>query len=535
MSADRVRCSQTTSEPFKSDREAHRDRVYPRSIASPSHRAPTPTRIELPSAVDLAVRMASVPPSVRALVSRLPGPITVCASIPADVALIPIAARQLLKLFTTSDRFELGDLEIGAAETKVELSAFGRTHVITESALGSELDALMRNALLALCSSAELVGIVERFSAQSARLEALHMLTTLMLQSSDLDRALYVMLSGITSGHGLGMNRAALFLHDESARQYIGSKAIGPHDAEEAHRIWEAIEVEGKTMEHLVDDYASENLDGRFQHFVETLTLVRTDQVDDEIAMAEAATGPVCFTRRAAKNPSLAALGVKDEYVVLVIQLRGTILGLLVCDNVYGRDPISHDKLEALASFIGQSALVWQNLSLLRRVETLARHDGLTGLLNRRALEARMGEERARAARTDRPLSVLVIDVDHFKRVNDVLGHAAGDDALRAIGLLLQSSLRAGDHAGRFGGDEFVVLLPEATEAEAAIVALRIGQTAARANVSLSIGGATWPSSVETLDELLPSADASLYEAKRGGRARGRLANGLAIGPFIDE
>ena len=512
--------------------EANTDRDYPRLITSPQNLEPASRRIQLPSAVDLAVRMASVPSSVRALVSRLPRPVIARVTITDELSRIPLAVRQLLKLVTTSDHFELGHLELGAAETRVELEASGRSHVIAGEGLVVELDELVRDALLKLFSPADLVSVAEGFATQSARLEALHALTTLMLQSSDLDRALYVMLSGITSGHGLGMNRAALFLRDEENRRYVGSKAIGPHDEEEAHRIWEAIEVEGKTMEHLVDDYTSSNLDGRFQHFVETLSLVETDQLDDEIVLARASDGPVRFSRARAVNPSLGALGVKDDYVIQVIKLPGTVLGLVVCDNLYGKDPISNDKLDALGSFIGQSALVWQNLSLLRRVETLARHDALTGLLNRRALEARFDEERARAARTERPFSVLVLDVDHFKRVNDDLGHAAGDQALRSIGVLLQTSLRAGDHAGRIGGDEFVVLLPESTEVDAAVVALRIGENAARANVSLSIGGATWPTSVANLDELLPSADASLYQAKREGRARGRLASGLSIGPF---
>ncbi len=471
---------------------------------------------------------------MRALVSRLPTVLSASVAIGprADTSSFPLALRQLLKLATTSNVVIVRHVELDAPRAHLELASHDRSHRVEAPQLAEELGRVLRGALEALYSASELVGAAEAFASQAARLEALHELTSLMLRSSDLDRALFVMLSGITSGHGLAMNRAALFLRDDARRSYVGAVAIGPSDAAEAHRIWEAIEVEGKTMEHLVEDYATKNVDGRFHEHVRTLELRAGDASDDEILIAEAADGPVRFTRDEPRNASLAALRVAGEWVVSVVKLHGTTLGLVVCDNVYSEVPVGDDELEALERFLSQSALVWQNLSLLSRVESLARHDALTGLLNRRAIEARLEEECSRAARNERPISVLVLDLDHFKSINDDRGHAAGDEALRAIGGLLTASLRANDFAGRIGGDEFLVLLPEATEDEAVAVARRIGEAGTRAGLSLSIGGATWPGSAIDVASLVSRADESLYGAKRDGRSRALFASGVSIGPF---
>jgi diguanylate cyclase (GGDEF)-like protein len=481
----------------------------------------------LPDDVALVVRKASVPAHVRALLSRLPRKISLSATVPRDAGSLPLSARQLLKIAAGGDGLSATAIELGD-EVRIELG-IGESWVVPgPELLLVDVELIARRVLLRLFSAEDLADVGEAFAREAARLSALHTMTGLMLSATDRGRALHVMLSGITSGHALGMNRAALFVREDDG-SYLGSRAIGPDDADEAHRIWEAIEVEEKTIEAMLSDYDVDDAGDGFPARVRSTRLAPIE--GDEIAAAEAASGPVVFSRDAPVNAALAALGVSGDYLVCAIRPQGRLLGMLVCDNAFSRAPIPGDHVAAIGAFVAQAGLVWHNLSLLHRVEELARTDALTGVLSRRELERRLVDERARAERTGRPLSVLALDVDRFKQINDERGHAAGDDTLRALGAALRETLRAGDHVGRTGGDEFVIVLPETAETDAAGIAERVGNHAARSEISVSIGGATWPTDPTSTEALLARADARLYEAKRAGRGQGRVGCG-AVGPF---
>ena len=161
------------------------------------------------------------------------------------------------------------------------------------------------------------------------------------------------------------------------------------------------------------------------------------------------------------------------------------------------------------------------------RLETLASTDPLTGLLNHRAFHARLDEEIARAGRGVRPLALLLVDLDDFRTINNTHGHQAGDRALVAIAAALRGSLRAGDSAGRYGGDEFAAILPEADLPEAlavaeraraavACIALPAGDATIRATTSLGV--AALPRHARTRDELIAAADQAAYAAKDAGK-----------------
>ncbi|RLM52632.1 GGDEF domain-containing protein, partial [Halobellus sp. Atlit-31R] len=157
--------------------------------------------------------------------------------------------------------------------------------------------------------------------------------------------------------------------------------------------------------------------------------------------------------------------------------------------------------------------------------------DGLTGIANRRQFDACLEREWQRAIRTARPLSLLVLDVDHFKLYNDLLGHAAGDGCLQAVAATLQAhALRANDLVARYGGEEFAVILPNQSLKGAAIVAerircrveqLQLPSTAPTRHVTVSIGAATAIASPDNnASQLVATADAALYRAKHMGRNR---------------
>ena len=164
-----------------------------------------------------------------------------------------------------------------------------------------------------------------------------------------------------------------------------------------------------------------------------------------------------------------------------------------------------------------------------RRLEALATTDPLTRLLNRRALLERLSREVDRAKRYESKLTLLLLDIDHFKRINDERGHLVGDGVLRQIGALVEASVRTVDIAARYGGEEFVLILPETSQDGGIIFAERLRESIERypfdasadepLHLTASIGVATFPSPrVESTEDLFARADEALYRAKSSGR-----------------
>ena len=185
-----------------------------------------------------------------------------------------------------------------------------------------------------------------------------------------------------------------------------------------------------------------------------------------------------------------------------------------------------------------QLALALANLQLQASLRTQSIRDPLTNLFNRRYLEASMPRELLRAERRKGGLSVLMFDLDHFKRYNDTQGHDAGDALLSAFGALLAQSCRGEDMPGRFGGEEFTLVLTDADHAKARERAEAIRKATAELVVhyragtlppaTVSIGVATYPEHGDTPEALLRMADQALYRAKQLGRNVVASASDLA-------
>ena len=163
-----------------------------------------------------------------------------------------------------------------------------------------------------------------------------------------------------------------------------------------------------------------------------------------------------------------------------------------------------------------------------RKMEILAMHDGLTDLFNRRAIEDHAEAELELAKRKERPLSILLLDIDHFKTYNDQYGHQGGDYLLRHLAKILTENLRQYDRAGRWGGDEFILILPETQLSEAMVVAERLRikisgtklslENGEQISVQISLGVACVSGHYPSLIKFVDAADQALYQAKQSGR-----------------
>jgi diguanylate cyclase (GGDEF)-like protein len=197
------------------------------------------------------------------------------------------------------------------------------------------------------------------------------------------------------------------------------------------------------------------------------------------------------------------------------------VLGSRISDKLYGRA-----ELELAGTLSFAAAIALKNSELVEQLHSAATTDELTGLYNRRALEERLAAEISRSLRHQLHTSVLLLDLDRFKVVNDTLGHAAGDRLLISVARVLRQQCRALDVVGRLGGDEFLVILPMTKPAEAQVFVARVQASLREMEknnpdfgpCTLSMGIAESPKHGTTVSSLLAAADTALYKAKRAGR-----------------
>jgi diguanylate cyclase (GGDEF)-like protein len=198
------------------------------------------------------------------------------------------------------------------------------------------------------------------------------------------------------------------------------------------------------------------------------------------------------------------------------------------------RDGAFDDSSIRLLTAIGeQMALAVQNAELFREARSRADRDPLTNVFHHRYLKTRLEEELVRARESGQPLAVLMLDLDNFKLVNDTFGHLVGDEALRLVTAVLNATCRGSDVVGRYGGDEFMVILPETTPSQSVYIAERIDRELSAQQLRVANGGtiplhcsiglASYPRDGDAVAELVAKSDAALYQSKRAGLPMARL------------
>ncbi len=270
---------------------------------------------------------------------------------------------------------------------------------------------------------------------------------------------------------------------------------------------------------------------GLSEHFVRNMSF-RPGGAADE-AFSAATTGAYVLSNDRPPTRHRLSKLARDEgirsSICLPLTSHASRLGVIYFYRT-DRDTFAPDEIELLRTFSNLVAGTIEEARLREELGTLARTDSLTGLLNRRVFDRRLEEEHRRAQRYGKPYALTLIDIDHFKRVNDSYGHPAGDEVLRAIGQLLARQFRDVDTVARFGGEEFAVIMPEISGAAATPVAERLRGTVAATpfrlpdgreiGVTVSIGVACFPDCADSMQAVVDRADQALYTAKEAGRNR---------------
>jgi len=228
--------------------------------------------------------------------------------------------------------------------------------------------------------------------------------------------------------------------------------------------------------------------------------------------------------------PCAHAAGVKNTYLCIPILAQGEALGILHFQATDEAPTLADSELSFKTTFAGQVGLSVANIRLREALHAQSIRDPLTSLYNRRYLTEMLEREMRRAIRAEQSLGVLMLDLDHFKKFNDTYGHDAGDTVLRETASFLVKSVRGEDIVCRFGGEEFVIILPmadlKATQARGERIRSKLRELAvlhqgqSLGMITVSVGVAVLPQHGINPKDLVEAADAALYRAKRDGRDR---------------
>jgi diguanylate cyclase (GGDEF)-like protein/putative nucleotidyltransferase with HDIG domain len=233
---------------------------------------------------------------------------------------------------------------------------------------------------------------------------------------------------------------------------------------------------------------------------------------------------------------SLAAAGVE---VLCPVISRQKLVAILALSKKHPRGCYSRDDTDLILTLAHEAAVAIENASLYEKAKQRANTDELTGLFNHRFFHQRLDEEIARASRFGESFTLIFMDLDNFKKYNDISGHLIGDEALRNTGRIIRQTVRDSDVCFRYGGDEFAIILPETSLTEGQVVAARLSRMIAsslewqRVPLTVSIGIASWPTDGIMKESLLQSADAALYFAKQAGRNMTALACEVALSEVL--
>jgi diguanylate cyclase (GGDEF)-like protein len=350
----------------------------------------------------------------------------------------------------------------------------------------------------------------------------LHEIASLVRESLALEPTTYALLTGVTAGVGLGLNRAMIFSVDEGARELVGTAAVGPDGREEADRVWRSIEADAPDLFTLYEAGLRERnrpgaLDKRVRGF----------RVSGE------GSTPVALALRRGKcvcgegTDDAAGLFNLPTAVAAPLRSQSRIEGVLYADNCFTGlrlDAVSELVFGLIADHAGRA---FAHAKSFEKLAQEARTDSLTGLGHHGAMMEAVRD--ALTGDVERTIGLAMIDLDDFKRVNDELGHRAGDALLAGVAGRLSDQVRRGETPFRYGGEEFAILLPGIDRHALPHIGERLRRAisdrpfSVRADLALEITCSIGVASRlvgSNPNSLIEAADAALLRAKAAGKNR---------------
>jgi diguanylate cyclase (GGDEF)-like protein len=354
----------------------------------------------------------------------------------------------------------------------------------------------------------------------------LHEVSNLLHGSLEVQAACYAVLTGVTAGVGLGFNRAMLFQSSRVDPAVLeGTMAVGPADEAEKDRVWKQIEAGQDDLRTLYQA----GLRARDAHAPIDRQVRAVRLRADGGSLLSGAMREGRLVHGEASQDSLDGLLDLDTGIAAPLKGAEGVVGVLYADNRFTGQRCSPEVAQVFGLVADHAGRAVENARRFEREARAARTDALTGLGHHGALMERLAVAVAEARASGRPLSLVMIDLDSFKGVNDRLGHLAGDALLAALAERLRTHLRAGELAFRYGGEEFSLVLPGVDGAAANAIAERVRKAVAdepftvadgqSLRVTCSLGVVQLGPGMSVL-ALVDAADQALLDAKRSGKNR---------------
>ena len=377
--------------------------------------------------------------------------------------------------------------------------------------------------------------IIKDFEKARAELWLLYEISNAMRTTLELEQILYIILTAVTCHEGLGFNRAMLFLVNKKENALEGKMGIGPHSIEEATGIWRSIEEKKMDLEDLINAYDNFKRDpnSKLHNLVKSMR-IPLDESQGILALTVLEGMPFeVLTEDARKRVADKYLQtLSTQYFVTVpLKAKDKVAGIMLVDNIFTQKPITKSDIGLLSLFANHAGLAIENSRLYEEKVYLSNIDWLTKLWNHGHFQAILSRELTKARGSDTHLSLIMIDIDDFKNYNDRFGHVAGDGVIKGMARILIDASRKKDYVCRYGGEEFSIILPQATKEDAKNIAERLRKKVREYNFpnqdaqpkgifTLSCGIATYPHDAHNKDSLIRNADSALFKAKKSGKDR---------------
>ena len=370
--------------------------------------------------------------------------------------------------------------------------------------------------------------LIQELEKTKSQFYIFYELTQAMRTTLRLDEIAYIILTGLTAHQGLGFNRAILFLIDEIKKVIKGFMGLGPMDIEEANKIWGLIEEQKMDLYALIEAYRrikEGEIQPKLMQFTRSLEFPLKES-SGLIYEALYEVVPIYIKNHLAdqykNDPLIHRLNLKD-FIIAPLWSKNNPMGIIIVDNYITKKPITDEDLRILTMFINQASGAIENSKTYEDTLMRAHTDTLTSLWNYGYFQYKLDEEIMKARSDNRKISVLMVDIDNFKKFNDTFGHQAGDEALKNIATNIQRSARKIDIACRYGGEEFSFILPDTSKEEATTIAERMRTTISNTAImnytfTISIGIASFPEDAQNKEELIRKSDWALYKAKNEGK-----------------
>ncbi|MBE4907827.1 sensor domain-containing diguanylate cyclase [Bacillus luteolus] len=415
----------------------------------------------------------------------------------------------------------------------------------------SNLLMLMSYLLFAICFYFVLI-VIENFKKErndylqklivnSKQLNVFREVSFSMQQTRQLQKLLQMILTSVTAGYGLGFNRAMILLMNDEGNMLKGIMGTGPMSAAEGYATWENLTKHKYKLNDLIEIKEKEQ---------ETDQLLNERVKRLEIALDEPnflnrtlETGLPLHIKKIDESDEILVNFIRvfsmSELAVFPLITQGKKVGVLIIDNPVNKRPITPDGIDSVIPLANQAAVAIEQSHLYRKVEEMALRDGLTGLYNQRAFQLQLVENYPTEEKDENNvLSLIILDIDFFKHFNDKNGHLLGNEVLMQLAEVINETIRPRDLAFRFGGEEFVVLLPATYQDEARLIAEQLrknvestafpnGEKQPNGRLTISLGvSSTMSVKSSNPHYLVDEADKALYRAKETGKNKVVMGEG---------